>query len=140
MVFAALGLAGSTWSSRLPQIRLHLHLDPASRGLLLLTIAVGGVVVLPLAGPFVARLRPRRAVTAAALLVGAGLGVIARGYVLSAAVLVAGLFLLGAATGLWDVAMTVHGAAVERRLGRRSCRASLRRSVWGRSPVPWAGC
>ncbi|WP_405407700.1 hypothetical protein [Streptomyces decoyicus] len=29
----------------------------------------------------------------------------------------AGLFLLGAATGFWDVAMTVHAAAVERQLG-----------------------
>ncbi|MET7542178.1 MFS transporter [Streptomyces sp. NPDC005507] len=30
----------------------------------------------------------------------------------------AGLFLLGAATGFWDVAMTVHAASVERQLGR----------------------
>ncbi|MFB7499368.1 MFS transporter [Streptomyces sp. NPDC056161] len=117
-VFAALGLAVATWASRLPQIRARMDLDPASLGLLLLVIAVGGVVVLPLAGAVVTRLGPRRAVTAVAVLVGVGLGAVALGYALWAPLLVAGLFLLGAATGFWDVAVTVHAAAVERRLGR----------------------
>jgi MFS family permease len=117
-VFAGLGIAGSTWSSRLPQVRTQLHLDPASLGLLLLTIAVGGVIVLPLSGAVVTRIGPRRAITVVALVVSASLGVIALGYALSAPLLVAGLFLLGAATGFWDVAMTVHAAAVERQLGR----------------------
>lgn len=117
-VFAGLGLAGSTWSSRLPEVRTQLNRDSASLGLLLLTIAVGGVIVLPLSGTVVTRIGPRRAVTVVALLVGASLGVISLGYALSASLLVAGLFLLGAATGFWDVAMTVHAAAVERQLGR----------------------
>ncbi|WP_329352879.1 MFS transporter [Streptomyces sp. NBC_01261] len=117
-VFAGLGLAGATWSCRLPQVRAHLHLDPASLALLLLTIAVGGVVVLPLSGVVVTRVGPRRAVTGVALIVSASLGVIAVGYILSTPLLVAGLFLLGAATGFWDVAMTVHAASVERHLGR----------------------
>lgn len=117
-VFAGLGLAGSTWSSRLPEVRTQLNLDSASLGLLLLTIAVGGVIVLPLSGAVVTRVGPRRAVTVVALLVSTSLGVIALGYVLSASLLVAGLFLLGAATGFWDVAMTVHAAAVERQLDR----------------------
>ncbi|MET8276698.1 MULTISPECIES: MFS transporter [unclassified Streptomyces] len=117
-VFAGLGLAGSTWSSRLPEVRTQLNLDSASLGLLLLTIAVGGVIVLPLSGTVVTHIGPRRAVTVVALLVSASLGVISLGYALSASLLVAGLFLLGAATGFWDVAMTVHAAAVERQLGR----------------------
>ena len=33
-VFAGLGLAGSTWSCRLSQVRTHLHLDPALLALL----------------------------------------------------------------------------------------------------------
>ncbi len=40
LVFAALGLAGATWVSRLPQIRERMDLDAASVGLLLLLIAV----------------------------------------------------------------------------------------------------
>ncbi|MCX4649371.1 MULTISPECIES: hypothetical protein [unclassified Streptomyces] len=67
--FAGLGLAGSTWSSRLPEVRTQLNLDSASLGLLLLTIAVGGVIVLPLSGTVVTRIGPRRAVTVVALLV-----------------------------------------------------------------------
>ncbi|WP_371597860.1 hypothetical protein [Streptomyces sp. NBC_00564] len=57
-VFAGLGLAGSTWSSRLPEVRTQLNLDSASLGLLLLTIAVGGVIVLPLSGTVVTRIGP----------------------------------------------------------------------------------
>jgi MFS family permease len=117
-VFAGLGLAGSAWSSRLAQVRTHLRLDPAALGLLLLTIAVGAVLVLPLSGPVVTRMGPRRAITMVALIVSASLGVIALGYSFSPSLLVAGLFLLGAATGFWDVAMTVHAASVEGHLGR----------------------
>ncbi|MET7688937.1 MFS transporter [Streptomyces sp. NPDC005483] len=118
VVFAGLGLAGSTWASRLPQIRARMDLDPASLGLLFLAIAVGGVVVLPPAGGIVTRVGPRRAITAVALLVGAGLGAVAIGYTLWTPLVVAGLVLLGMSTGLWDVAVIVHAADIERRLGR----------------------
>ncbi|MBM9506232.1 MFS transporter [Streptomyces sp. KK5PA1] len=113
-----MGVAGATWTSRLPQIRARMGLDPASLGLMLLVIAAGGALVLPPAGRVVGRIGPRRAVSAVAVLVGAGLGVVALGYALRSPLLMAGLFLQGAATGIWDVAMTVHAAAVERRLGR----------------------
>ncbi|MFI7461322.1 MFS transporter [Nonomuraea sp. NPDC049646] len=118
LVFAALGLAGATWASRLPHIRERMDLDAASVGLLLLLIAVGGVMVLPLAGPIVTRVGPRWAVTAVALLVGAGLGAMAFGFAFWPPLLFMGLFVLGTATGVWDVAVTVHAAAVERRLGQ----------------------
>ncbi|MEU0947215.1 MFS transporter [Streptomyces canus] len=117
-VFACLGLAGATWASRLPQISARLDLDPASLGLMLLMMAVGGVAVLPLAGAAVTRLGPRRAVTVVAVLVAVALGALALGYVLWAPLMAGGLVLLGTATGFWDVAVTVHAAAVERRLGR----------------------
>ncbi|MFF0087599.1 MFS transporter [Streptomyces canus] len=117
-IFACLGLAGATWTSRLPQISARLDLDPASLGLMLLMMAVGGLVVLPTAGAAVTRLGPRRAVTVVAVLVAIALGALALGYVLWAPLLVGGLVLLGTATGFWDVAVSVHAAAVERRLGR----------------------
>jgi MFS family permease len=118
-VYAGLGFSGATWSSRIAQVSTRLHLDPASLGLLLLVIAVGGVVVLPLSGRLVARVGPRRAIVSMALLVGASLGTIALGYAVRCApLLIAGLYLLGTATGLWDVAIAVHGTIVERELGR----------------------
>lgn len=117
-VFAGLGLAGASWISRLPQIRARLELDPASLGLLLLVTAMGGVLVLPVAGAVITRVGPRRGVTAAAGLVAGGLGAVALGYALWTPLIVAGLLVLGTATGLWDVAVAVHGAALEQRLGR----------------------
>jgi MFS family permease len=95
-----------------------MNLDAASVGLLLLLLACGGLLALPLAGPFVARVGPRRAVSVVAVLVGAGLGAVACGFALSPPVLLVGLFVLGTATGFWDVAVTVHAAALERRLRR----------------------
>ncbi|MGW7041499.1 MFS transporter [Streptomyces avermitilis] len=118
LVVALLGLAGATWVSRLPQIQERMNLDAVSVGLLLLLLAVGGLVALPLAGPFVARIGPRRAVTAVAVAVGAGLGAVASGFALWPPLLLAGLFVLGTAAGFWDVAVSVHAAALERRLGR----------------------
>ncbi|WP_257585041.1 MULTISPECIES: MFS transporter [unclassified Streptomyces] len=118
LVFALLGLAGSTWASRLPQIQERMNLDAASVGVLLLLLAVGGLVALPLAGPFVAHAGPRRAVTTVAVAVGAGLGAVASGFALWPPLLLAGLLVLGTATGFWDVAVSVHAAALERRLGR----------------------
>ncbi|MFI9591310.1 hypothetical protein [Nonomuraea sp. NPDC052265] len=76
------------------------------------------MMVLPLAGPIVTRVGPRWVVTAVALLVGAGLGAAAFGFAFWPPLLFMGLFVLGTATGVWDVTVTVHAAAVERRLGR----------------------
>jgi MFS family permease len=117
-VFAGSGFALSTWASRIPQVRTHLHLDPAQLGLLLFTIAAGGVIALPLSGPLVGRIGSRRAIAIMALLLSAGLAVASVGYLAGVALLAAGLFMLGFATGIWDVAMNVHAAGVERRLGR----------------------
>jgi hypothetical protein len=49
---------------------------------------------------------------------GAGLVVVAVGYRIGVAPVVAGLFCWGVASGTWDVAMNVQGAVVERLLGR----------------------
>ena len=55
---------------------------------------------------------------ASALLAAIGLGVAAVGYELGVAPVAAGLFGLGFGTAAGDVAINVHGAAVERSLGR----------------------
>ena len=52
------------------------------------------------------------------VLAGVGLVVVAVGYRIGVAPVVAGLFAFGVGTGSWDVAMNVQGALVERRLGR----------------------
>jgi MFS family permease len=110
--FIVLGFAGSSWAARIPQVRDGLQLSPARLGLVLLSIAAGSVVSLPLAGQLVAHFGSRRTVTAMALLLAA----IGSRY--SIAPVWVGLFLFGFANGAWDVSMNVQGALVERRLGR----------------------
>ena len=118
VAFAVSGFALATWLSRIPQLRDQLHLDPSSLGLVLLSVSAGAVLALPLSGPVVARFGSRRTVTATAVLFAAGLAAVAVGSTVGVAPVVAGLFVLGAATGGWDVAMNVQGTVVERRLAR----------------------
>ena len=116
--FVASGFAFATWASRIPQVRDRLHLTPADLGLVLLSIAVGSLVALPLSGIIVHRFDSRRTVAAMAALLAVGLVVVAIGYLGGVAPVLVGLFLFGFANGAWDVAMNVQGATVERHLGR----------------------
>jgi fucose permease len=116
LVFIVNGFAFATWAARLPAIRDDLDLTPASLGVTLLAVSVGSVTMLPLAGGIVRRLGPARAVVVAAVVSMAGLFVI--GVAPAVAVLAVGLAMLGSGVGVWDVAMNVEGAEVERRLDR----------------------
>ena len=117
-VFFGAGFVFASWASRIPQVRDGLRLSPASLGLLLLSMAAGSLVALPLAGTVVARLGAARTITVMAILSGIGLATTALGYRSGVAPVVAGLFLLGVGNGTWDVAMNVEGTFVEQRLGR----------------------
>jgi MFS family permease len=117
-VFAGSGFAFANWASRIPQVRQNFHLRPASLGLVLFAIAAGSVVSMPMAGPVIARIGPRLTVAGTSALLAAGLAAVAGGYLVGLPMLVVGLFVFGFANGSWDVAMNVHGAAVERRVGR----------------------
>lgn len=118
VAFAAGGFAFASWASRIPQVKSRLGLDPSQLGLVLLVIAAGSVIALPLAGPVVSHFGSRRTVAVSALLAGVGLVTVAIGDQISVAPVLPGLFLFGVAAGGWDVAMNVQGAIVERRLGR----------------------
>ncbi|HEY2317478.1 MAG TPA: MFS transporter [Solirubrobacteraceae bacterium] len=118
VAFAGAGFGFASWASRIPQVKAHLGLDPSQLGLVLLSIAAGSVLSLPLAGPMVARFGSRRMVMATGALSGAGLIVVALGMRAGVVPVVVGLFVWGTAAGVWDVAMNVQGAVVERRLGR----------------------
>jgi fucose permease len=117
-VFIAGGFAFASWASRIPQVRDGLDLSQSRLGLVLLAIAVGSVVSLPLAGLVVARLGTARTIAAMAVVAAAGLAAAAAGSRGDVLVVVAGLLVLGLGNGTWDVAMNVEGAAVERELGR----------------------
>jgi fucose permease len=117
--FAMSGVAVASFLSRVPGVRDALGLSSAQLGLLLLCLSGGSMVGLPVSGPIVHRFGPGRAVLAASMTVAAGLVTLAAGLQVGvpgpAAV---GLVLIGLGIGIWDVAMNVEGADVERRLGR----------------------
>ncbi|HVN13344.1 MAG TPA: MFS transporter [Kineosporiaceae bacterium] len=117
VAFIASGFAFAGWASRIPAVRDRLHLQPSDLGLVLLAIALGSILALPLSGPVIARMGSRWTVTAMALLHAAGLAVVAVGYLVGVLPVVIGLFLFGFGIGAWDVAMNVQGALVERHLG-----------------------
>ena len=116
--FIGSGFAFASWASRIPQVRDSLGLDAAALGLVLLAIAAGSLLALPLSGPVVARIGSSRTVMWMAVLLGVGLATAAAGSLAGVVPVVIGLFLLGFANGAWDVAMNVQGTVVERHLGR----------------------
>jgi predicted MFS family arabinose efflux permease len=118
IAFVGSGFGFASWASRIPQIRDALTATPSELGLVLLAMACGAVVALPLAGMVVNRIGPARTVAALASLVSLGLIVLALGYQAGAVPAAIGLFLIGYGMGTWDVAMNVEGAAVEQVIGR----------------------
>jgi fucose permease len=118
VVFFLSGFAFASWASRIPQVRDALELSPRALGLVLLAVAAGSVVSMPLAGVVVTRLGTARTIAVTAVAAAAGVATAAVGYRVGVAPVVVGLFLLGMGAGTWDVAMNVEGSAVEQSLGR----------------------
>src|SRR3954469_16219256 len=117
-VFILSGFAFASWASRIPQVRDALELTPRTLGLVLLAIAVGSVISMPLSGVIVARLGTARTIAVRALTAAAGLITAGLGYRVGVVPVVVGLFALGVGNGTWDVAMNVEGSAVEQELRR----------------------
>lgn len=122
-VFAVFTLAGVCFAgvfSRVPDIRDIFGLSPAQLGITLLALSAGSVCGLPSAGPLAARLGQATTVRIGITLASIGLLVVAAAThaVAPRPVLMVGLFLAGTGIGIWDVAMNIEGAAVERALGQ----------------------
>ena len=94
--FISTGFAFASWASRIPQVKDRLGLSPSGLGLVLLAIAAGSVIALPLSGPVVTRFGSRRTVAGDVRARRAlGLVVVAVGYRVGVAPVVAGLFAFG---------------------------------------------
>ena len=120
VAFVLNGLLFATLVSRLPDLRASLELSNGALGLLLLASAGGSVIALPSSGWLIERSSAASVVRLGAVLTALGLVVAGLGAATLSAVAVTalGLFTYGVGTGVWDVAMNVEGAEVERRLGR----------------------
>jgi fucose permease len=119
LVFALNGFCFATLASRVPDLRESLDLTNGALGALLLSVAVGSMIGMPASGHLIERLGAGAVVRLGAVVDLVGLvvaGAMATaGSALGASV---GLLAYGFGTGVWDVAMNVDGAAVERELGR----------------------
>jgi len=117
LVFLGSGLGFASWAARIPQVREELDLTPAALGLVLLAIAVGSLISLPLAGLIVHRLGTAKTIVVMSLICATGIAAAGVGVLVGPAPLVVGLALMGFGNGAWDVAMNVEAAVVEQQLG-----------------------
>jgi predicted MFS family arabinose efflux permease len=116
VVFAVSGFLLASWVSRLPATRDRLGASAAELGLVLLAPGVGSLLSMPFSGRWCRRFGSRRVVGAATVAACAVLAALAA--VPNLVTLGLGLFVWGSFYGSWDVAMNVHGSAVEQRAGR----------------------
>ena len=115
-VFFVNGALVASWAPYIPHIKADLGLSTSALGVVLLAMAVGAVAAMPAAGFLVQRYGAR-----AILGLAVGVSYLALPFVLiapSAPALAGVLLVMGAASGMTDVAMNANGAAVEHRYGR----------------------
>jgi predicted MFS family arabinose efflux permease len=116
LVFASNGFLLVAWVARLPATRDRLGASAAELGLVLLAPGMGSLLSMPFSGRWCRRFGSRLVVAATTVAASAMLGTLA--VVPNLVALGLALFVLGAFYGSWDVAMNVHGSAVEQRAGR----------------------
>ncbi len=112
------GLVFASWVSRIPEVRSSFDLTNGQLGLLLLSIAMGSLVALPTTGALITAWGTVRIVRMGAVAGTVGMLTAALGLGHLLPVTVVGLFVYGLGIGVWDVAMNVEAAEVERGLGR----------------------
>ena len=119
-VFALNGMCFATWAARIPDLKANLQLSAGDLGLTLLFMSAGSLVGLPASGRITHRFGAARACSMGMVAMLVGLIVLGVGAdVLNSRPLVsASLFFVGLGIGVWDVAMNLEGASVERLLGR----------------------
>jgi len=121
-VFFSFGLCFSSWASRIPSIQQSLGLSDAQLGLVLISLPVGSMISLPLAGFLTAKAGSRKIVIIATILYSltlVTLGMAENGYHL-----VTGLFVFGLAGNLLNISINTQAVGVEA-LYKRSIMASF---------------
>jgi MFS family permease len=115
-IFFLNGVVLASWVPHIPAVKARHALGDGQLGLVLLSMAVGSVLALPLAGRLISRFGSRRMTASAALgfCLALPLPVVSP----TVALLVLSLLLLGACNGMLDVSMNAQAVEVERRYRR----------------------
>jgi predicted MFS family arabinose efflux permease len=136
LVFATNGFLLASWVARLPATRDRLGAGTAELGLALLAPGFGSLLSMPFSGSWCRRLGSRALVAGTTL--GSAVGLVVLAVVPSMAALGVVLFVWGSCYGSWDVAMNVHGSAVEQRAGREWM--PRYHACWSVGGIAGAGC
>jgi predicted MFS family arabinose efflux permease len=136
VVFATNGFLLASWVARLPATRDRLGASAAELGLVLLAPGFGSLLSMPFSGRWCRRFGSRAVV--AATTVAASAVLVALAVVPTLVALGVGLFVWGSFYGSWDVAMNVHGSAVEQRAGRDWM--PRYHACWSAGGIAGAGC
>ena len=120
VVFALAGIAFATWASRIADAKAGLDLSAGQLGATLFAMSAGSMLAMPSTGRLAERFGVVPTIRVGMLIGIVGFGVVGAGVDLaeSRIVVAAGLFLIGSGVGVWDVAMNLEGASVERLLGK----------------------
>ena len=119
-IFLASGLSIATWASRVPDIKLALHIDNAQMGVLLLGMGISSIVGISTSPAVMARTGARLGMLVTMLTFAVGVGLVGLGtnVLSSPAVVIAGLVLFGFGNGSLDVMMNVEATAIEQQMGK----------------------
>lgn len=120
VVFALAGVAFATWASRIADAKAGLDLSAGQLGATLFAMSAGSMLAMPLTGRIADRFGAVATIRAGMLAGIVGFTTVGFGVDIaqSRLVLGLGLFLIGTGIGIWDVAMNLEGATVERLLGQ----------------------
>jgi predicted MFS family arabinose efflux permease len=136
LVFATNGFLLASWVARLPATRDRLGTGTAELGLALLAPGFGSLLSMPFSGSWCRRLGSRAVVAGTTL--GSAVGLVVLAVVPSMAAMGMVLLVWGSCYGSWDVAMNVHGSAVEQRAGREWM--PRYHACWSVGGIAGAGC
>jgi len=120
VVFALAGVAFASWASRIADAKAGLGLTAGQLGATLFAMSVGSLIAMPSTGRIAERFGVVPTIRTGMLVNVIGFTVVGAGVDLveSRLVVALGLFLIGTGVGVWDVAMNLEGATVERLLGQ----------------------
>ena len=124
LLFLMNGFVTGSWAPKIPEFKEKLGIGESVLGLLILVFGIGSLVLMPIAGGFIARLGSQKVVKVTAIILSPLLLLLTLlPNVWTAAI---GMFLLGGFVGAMDVAMNANAVEVEKSMRRAimsSCHA-----------------
>lgn len=120
VTFAASGFLFASWLSRLPDVKRMLDIGTGTLSVLLLALAIGSLIGLPVAGRVADRIGTKNTVRFGALtgIVGLLIACYSITFSQNLVIPISGLVLVGLGIGMWDVAQNLEGAIIEQKLQR----------------------